>query len=181
MSLIEIYHVIADMFPVDPDWTDRILEGHLVTLDANGLITMATGAVNTATLGICADTLSNNGTGTPYSQWPFGTVIVGSQGSRWGTTNRVSDFFNETLASGLMTVYHGGGRFASDNYDELNYIPGQALYSTGAGHLTNVASANGQIVGRVAAEPELWVSGVPGTDVNQSISLGNYIDFVLAI
>lgn len=181
MSLIEIYHVVADMYPVDPDWTNQIIEGHFVMLDANGLIHLSTGAANTVTIGVAGDTLSNTTPGTPFSNWPFGSLVVGSKGSPWGTVNRVSDFMNETVASGLMTVYHSGGRFASNVYDVVNYVVGQALYTNDHGHLTNIASVNAQVVATVVATPAAWPSGVPGTDIDQSISLGDYIDFKLEI
>ena len=94
----------------------------------------------------------------------------------------LSDFFNETLASSLMTVYHSGGRFASDRYVAgVVYAVGQALYTNGAGQLTNVASANVQILGTVLATPAAWPSGVPGVAVQNSMSLGDYIDFKLEI
>jgi hypothetical protein len=97
------------------------------------------------------------------------------------TQNRVSDFFNEALASSLMTVYHAGGRFASDQFVAgLTYVPAQVLYSNAAGLLTNV-NGGGNIVGRVVAAPQAWPSGVPGTDVAQSISLGTYLDFILNV
>ena len=175
MALIEIYHVVADMFAVDPDWTNAIVEGTLVTLNANGLV-----AISNATdqvLGVAADTLSNAQSGTPYSA----NIIVSGSGATRQTENRVSDFYNETLSSSLMTVYHAGGRFGSDVFVAgLNYVPAQALYSNATGHLTNV-NGTGTLVGHVVSAPAGWPSGVPGTVVDQSMSLGTYIDFILNI
>ena len=178
MALIEIYHVVADMFDVDPDWTAAIVEGTLVMLNANGLVAIATGALTTRTLGVAADTLSNAVSGTPYAA----NIIVSGSGATRQTSNRVSDFFNETLASSKMTVYHSGGRFATDVYvaGENNVI-GEALYSDGVGHLTNTPSGNSQVVGTTLVAPAAWPSGVPGTVVEQSMSLGTFIDFKLEI
>lgn len=178
MALIEIYHVVADMFDVDPDWTNAIIEGTLVMLNANGLVELATGGATTRALGVAADTLSNNQSGTPYAA----NIIISGSGATRQTENRVSDFFNETLSSSLMTVYHSGGRFASDIFVAgLNYVVGTALYSDATGHFTNVVAANAQIVGTTLAAPAAWPSGVPGTVVDQSMSLGTYIDFKLEI
>lgn len=175
MALIEIYHVVADMFDVDPDWTNAIVEGTLVTLNANGLV-----AISNATdrvLGVAGDTLSNAQSGTPYAA----DVVVSGSGATRSTANRVSDMFNETLSSSLMTVYHGGGRFATDVFTAgLTFVPAQALYSDATGHVTNV-NGGGNIIGSVAAAPAAWPSGVPGTVVEQSMSLGNYLDFILNI
>ena len=178
MALIEIYHVVADMFDVDPDWTTAVVEGVLVMLDANGLVTLATGGANTRALGVAADTLSNTTSGTPYAA----NIVVSSSGATRATENRVSDMFNETLASSLITVYHSGGRFASDQFvSTASYVIGRPLYSSALGVFTSVASANAQIVGTVLAAPALWPSGVPGVAVQNSMSLGTYLDFKLEI
>jgi len=175
MALIEIYHVVADMYPVDPAWTTAIIEGTLVTLDANGLV-----AISNATdrvIGVAGDTLSNTVSGTPYAA----NVIVSGSGATRQTENRVSDFFNETLASSLMTVYHSGGRFASDVFVAgLVFVPSIALYSDANGHFTNV-NGGGNVVGTTVAAPAAWPSGVPGTTVAQSLSLGTYLEFILDV
>ena len=185
MALIEIYHVVADMYPVH-DQTIR--EGMCVRLDAAGQVVpaIATGAV----LGIAGDSTvvsaSNASKSTPYSaQLTIGANADGTVRSTQWTQNRVSDAFNETLASGKMTVYNSGGKFATDQYDTavLTYTPASGvagdLYSTAAGLLTNT-DGGGYQVGRCVAAPTAYPSGVPGTDTTDgSLSLGTFITFVL--
>ncbi|MFA5599993.1 MAG: hypothetical protein WDA06_05290 [Phenylobacterium sp.] len=176
MGLIEIYRVTADMYAADPDFVTDTAEGLLVAQNAAGLIEAADGTVRA--IGVAGDTQSNSTAGTPLAA----NVVINSAGATRSTQNRVSDFFDETLASGLVTVYHSGGKFATDQYDTtVNYAFGDALYSTAAGLFTNDASANNQIVGTVTGTPDDYPSGVPGTDVAGSISLGVYLVFKLEI
>jgi len=178
MALIEIYHVVADMYDVDPDWTTAIIEGDLVMLDANGLVTLATGGAATREIGVAGDTLSNTTSGTPYAA----NIVVSGSGATRTTENRISDMFNETLASSLMTVYNSGGRFATDRYvTTVTYVVGTALYSNAVGQFTNVASASTLVVGTVVAAPAAWPSGVPGVAVQNSMTLGTYLEFRLEI
>jgi hypothetical protein len=114
----------------------------------------------------------------------------------WGdaarfTQNRVADNYNETLASGKMTVYHSGGEFWTDMYETENYnantavtsyVPGRVLYtslaSSGAGIAGDVEDDNG---GRFTTEngsgfivavclqgPLNYPNGVPGTTAAES-------------
>jgi hypothetical protein len=48
-----------------------------------------------------------------------------------GWQNRVSDMFDETKASGKMTVYHSGGEFATDQFaaNVSSANPGDDLYA----------------------------------------------------
>jgi len=175
MALIEQYHVVADQYPVDPDWTTAIEEGSLVTIDANGLVALCNATFRV--LGVAGDTLSSSASGTPYAA----NIIVSGSGAARSTENRVSDFFNETLASSLMTVYHSGGRFATDQYvTAVTFAPRDILYSNAAGLFTNV-NGGGTVVGTCVAAPSLYPSGVPGTAVDQSMSLGTFLDFILDI
>lgn len=170
MALVELYHVVADIYPVDSSAT--IVEGNVVMQNVNGDIVLATGAGGTVALGLSGDNKVNTGTDS------------GLPGARPRWKNRASDpNFDETAASGKITVYHSGGKFATDQYDDqvVNYAIGDVLYSTAAGKLTNVASANTQKIGVLVAVPGPFQSGVPGTDINGDISLGNYIVFKLTI
>lgn len=196
MALIEIYHVVADMYPVDPTFTteaaDAILEGQFVRLEAvtiNGSSVACVAPLSNVAaqniVGIAGDTLSNSTASTPYTDSLF---INGSiAGQTRSSVNRVSDFYNETGASGLMTVYTGGGKFATDVIDLTpgtawaSCVPGTPLYVDNSSLLTNT-NVNGalQTVGffvKYGAEP----SGVPGTDAAGSTTLGNYVTFIMDI
>lgn len=180
MGLIEIQHVVADNFDVDPDWagTPETIEGLLVTLNSSGYALPVSDTANERKLGVAGDTQSNSNAGTPYSD----SLVINSGGAVRKTQNRVSDFYNETLSSGKMTVYHSGGTFATDQY-ESNVTaanPGDALYCSNNGKLST-AVAGGIVATAVKAVGALD-SGVPGVDTpNGSISLGNYVTFKLEI
>jgi hypothetical protein len=181
MALIEIQHVVADMYPVDPDWagTPDLIEGQIVRLTTAGYARPDASNNNDA-IGIAGDTQSNDTAGTPYSA----SLIVNSAGATRQTSNRVSDFFNETLASGKMTVYNGGGRFATDQFEDLvsTANPGAALYSSANALLTtNGTPGTDQLIGRVAAAVADYPSGVPGITVDGSTTLGEFVEFILLI
>jgi hypothetical protein len=196
MALIEIYHVVADMFPVDPDWTVGITEGQIVDLNANtGYVARANGAANEVAIGVAGDTLQVTGGTAARPNTPYAAqLVVNSAGGQQWTQNRVSDAFNETLASSKLTVYHSGGKFATTEYATLlgaapvNYTFNQNLYVDANSRFTSNVSASGQVVAVVTRTPYNHPSGVPGTDtVNQfgqydgSISLGTYLEFKLNI
>ena len=188
MGLIEIYHVVADMIEVDPDFTTDTIEGMVVGLTTSGTKTVAspsaTGGVTNA-YGVAGDTQSNTTAGTPYSA----DLVIGAHGpvtnptaKTNSTQNRVSDFYNETLASGLITVYNGGGKFASDQYDTgASWTVGAPVQvSATAGILTT--GGGGATLGVVVEAPKAYPSGVPGTDTTDgSLSLGNYLTFKLTV
>ena len=144
MALIEILHVVADMYPVDPDFTDEIVEGTLLTLDSSGNAAICTR--NKRCIGIAGDSQSNTGvnTGNPSSDThpntPYSaSLIINGSGATRVTSNRVSDFYNETLASGKITVYHSGGVFATDLFEStvsssVTGVPAAALYSSDNGY-----------------------------------------------
>ena len=147
MALIEIYHIVADMYPVDADWTTPIIEGECVMLDANGNVARATGAGATWCVGLAGDTMSTNvpTAASPHTPYSAALTLNAAGRTRW-TQNRVSDAFNETLASGMLTVYNGGGKFATTEYELLsagsviNYAVANPLYSSAIGNLTPTAS-----------------------------------------
>ena len=180
MALIPVQHVVADQFNVDPDWdftTNGTIEaGQLVKLASTGFIQLCDTA-SERPIGIAGDNLSNAGGGTPYAA----NLTIGAGGNRQTSTqNRVSDFFDETVASSLLTVYTGGGRFLSDQYATVTILPGEQLYTDASGNITNVVGGGaGVVLGVCVTAPGAYPSGVPGTDVSGSITLGNYIEFVL--
>ena len=184
MALIEIQHVVADMYSVDPDWTDAIVEGMFVKLNASGFLVSCDVAGELA-IGVAGDTQANTGgavsgsSNTPYAD----ELIVSANGSKRWTQNRVSDFFDETLASGKITVYQSGGKFATDIYEATveASVPGNLLYASANGKLTTTAGA-GNMVGIVTSPVSEWDSGVPGIDTSKgSITLGDYVEFKLTV
>jgi hypothetical protein len=94
--------------------------------------------------------------------------------------NRVTDSGNETAASGLLSVYHGGGEFYVDEDDSsittpggtaitgvvasgLNLTYGKILYAAAAGQLSTVDGNSG--ASKVCAVLETAASlssGIPG-------------------
>lgn len=176
MALIEEFHVVADHYPVDSSVTD-LIEGMFVMLNSSGNAIKATGAANTRALGVSGDTKSTSISGLPST----------NNSSQGAFVNRVSDSFDETKASGRITVYHSGGKFASNQYETAPVQAyalggvGQLLYVSANAKLTSDASANAQIVATLTALPGPFASGVPGIDINGSITLGNYIEFKLEV
>lgn len=171
MALIEKFFIVADHYPVKTGV--EIIEGMFVKLDANGEVVLATGTSNEVALGVAADTKSTDTSGLPSTNdaEPGSVPFV----------NRVSDSFDETRASGRMTVYHSGGTFASNQFFGSGYLVNDPLYVHSSGKLTRVASASGQVVAYLTKIPAATASGVPGTDVSGDLSLGSYGEFKLVI
>ena len=204
MALKEVFHVVATNLAIDADSTTDIPQGLCVSLDSNYQVIpadgdVAAGADTAHCIGIAGDTRSTGVTsftpesGSALSRNPKtsleGALVTGAYGaSQRYTQNRVSDNYNETLASGKMTVYCCGGEFWTDQYEVVDstgalcgYNPAANLYVSGAveaaaaapvadvvarqGRLTDLASTSAQIVGRVLNDPTAYPSGVPGIDV----------------
>jgi hypothetical protein len=183
MALIEVYHVVADMFPVDRSTNPNIIEGMVVALNSAGNAIIATGASGVRAIGLAGDSSEDTTGHTPYAaDLVIGAHAPGDTANTQSTSNRVSDFFNETLASSKITVYTGGGRFLSDQIDTQTYVPGESLEVTAGGLLTNVAATNTQGVGVAVSATRAYPSGVPGTDTpDGSLSLGNFLEFILQV
>ena len=188
MALISIYNVVADYYSVDSTLSAGIVEGQVVGLVAStsgkAVVTKANGATVGA-IGLAADSFRTTEGATAASS---ADLVIGANGpvgaptpnTRW-TQNKVTDFFNETVASGKMTVYHSGGKFATDQFVDLgtsaSYNVGDLLYA--ANGLLSKAVA-GLPVARVVEEVQSYPSGVPGTDtVDGSMSLGNFLTVIL--
>jgi hypothetical protein len=169
MALVELYHVVADFYDVNS--AADVVEGMFLQQNSSGELILATGGAGTKALGVAGDTKST-APGMPKVN-----------GSSDNFVNRVSDpFVNESSASGKMTVYHSGGKFATDQYDDgVSYTVGDDLFVGSDGKLTSASSANSQVVATVVAVPGPFDSGVPGTTVNGSLSLGTYLVFKLEI
>jgi hypothetical protein len=183
MALIVEYHVVADMYPVG---TGAITAGMGVTLDAGGLAVAAPiTTVGKAVFGIAGDSaLAVEGQTTAYSA----SLTIGADGggSRW-SSNRVSDFYDETTASQKITVYNGGGKFwISDDLFDTGHAVGIGTYiepSTAgtAGEWDDNSTAGAETAIAVGAS-QAYPSGVPGTDTTDgSITLGDYIPVVLRV
>jgi len=173
MALIEQFHVVADHFPVASSVTN-LIEGMFVKQDSSGNIIKATGGASERALGVSGDTKSTSLSGLPST----------NDSSMGAFVNRVSDSFDETRASGRCTVYHSGGKFASNQYVAAPSTPwavGLPLYVSSLALLTTDASTSAQIVATCTAVPGAYASGVPGIDTNGSITLGNYIEFKLEV
>ena len=166
MALIEIFHVVANEFPVDPA-TSEIKEGMLVALTSAGVRRVTTGDAGKV-VGIAGDTKSTSASAMPgiYPGWQ----------------NRVSDYFDETKASGKLTVYHGGGAFATDQYVAGNvdaskigeYLvadetTGKLKY--GGANLHTLLNANTPAIAQLTGAAGAYPSGVPGTDLNGDMAL----------
>ena len=198
MALIEIFHVVATELAIDAVNATDIPQGRIVTLDTAGQVIPCNGTGSQWPVGIAGDSRSTGITGfTPESGSSMsrnpktsmtGSLVTGAWGVQQRfTQNRVSDEGNEVLASGKMTVYHGGGEFWTDQYELVHtngttvatYTPGTRLYcgdngetigegETVAvnGRFTDSASNNGTtgVVGITLNAPLSYPSGVPGTD-----------------
>lgn len=176
MALKEIYHTVASVLPIDSD-VGTIPAGRLVTLDANFLVVLPS-ATDDECIGIAGDTqrqaaAANNPESANVIMGSYQTTTTGS--TRW-TQNRVADNYNETSASSEITVYHGAGEFWTDEYDEsvTTWTAAAPLYTTATGLWTTTAAAS-RIHGLLLGDPQALPSGVPGTDVQGSISWGTYI------
>ena len=176
MALIEEYHVVADMYPVDKTTNPNIIEGRVIALNGDGEAVLCDTTLRP--IGIAGDSSETSGGHTHMAA----DLVLSPSGATRSTSNRVSDFFNETLASGKVTVYNGGGKFHTDQYNTSdNYTPGAALFSDASGRLTTVDTGSQVQVGVCVVTPRDYPSGVPGTDVDGSITLGSYMTFVLVI
>ena len=194
MALIPKFHILAAHYPVKAG--EHIVAGQWVVLDVTGEVKRATGASGELVIGVAGDTKSTHVSGLPET---IGAGIGG--GGRFDVNGdpvpaaltdsrtsphahgapfqtRVSDGFDETKASGRMTVYQSGGVFATNEYTGIIGV-NDPLYATTYGKLT--ASPGLQIVAYCTVAPGPYESGVPGTDINGSMSLGNYLEFKMVV
>jgi len=171
MALVEIYHVVAASRAVADGET--IKEGQVVSLNSAGSVVLQS-STNSVPYGLAGDTKSTSASSMP--------------GIASGWQNRVSDYFDETKASGKMTVYHSGGEFATDQFHSnvssaavMDALYGQnGVLDTVDGHTTNT------VVAYVLKAAGTYPSGVPGVDINgdQALSGDNtntYVEIKLLI
>lgn len=181
MALIVEYHVVADVYPI----SGNITAGMLVSLNAAGQA-IATVAGATDAVGLAGDSaLATEGQTTAYSA----QVVIGADGAgtRY-TENRVSDFYDETVASQKVTVYNGGGKFwiSSDLLESgVALVPGEHMRvsTADAGEWADAGTNTiGDTVAICVNTVAAYDSGVPGTDVAAgSMTLGDYFAVVLRI
>jgi hypothetical protein len=191
MALIPVHHTIATQFAV-ASGSGNITEGMGVALAADTATDLRPyvklpDTNDGFTIGLAGDSKLSSSSGSAYSA----SVVVNGSGSTRTTTNRASDMFDETLASGKITVYMGVGEFLTDQYVTADFDAhtdndaGSALYivqsSTNAGKFTKSAPNNGNKVGYLIAAQNSYPSGVPGTDIDGATSLGNFIRIALNI
>jgi len=169
MALIELFHVVADHMPVKAG--QEIIEGDFVKIDSSTGSLVICDTAGEKPYGIAGDTKSTSASGLPAT----------SNSSQGAFVNRVSDSFDETKASGKLTVYHSGGRFATNRYGTVASTPGASLYVNSTGKLTTTAAGANFVVGTLLTSPGAYDSGVPGIDVNGSLTLGNYLEFKLEV
>lgn len=190
MALIPVHHTIATQFAV-ASGSGNITEGMGVALaadtasDLNPYVKLPDGNGG-FTIGLAGDSKLASTSGNAYSD----SVVVSGSGSTRTTVNRISDMFDETLASGKITVYMGVGEFLTDQYVASEFdassdnAAGVALYvgqGSNHGKITTTSSQNGNKIGYLIAAQVAYPSGVPGTDINGSTSLGNFIRIALNI
>ena len=159
MALIPKFHVVAAERPVAASQT--IIMGQIVSLNASGNVVIQGANVSSGhesvPYGIAGDTKSTSNSYMP--------------GIAHGWQNRVSDYNDETKASGKMTVYHSGGEFATDQF-AANVagltVPMVPLYAR-SGVLDTIGEGDGTavIVGYLLQVASSYPSGVPGTDTTK--------------
>lgn len=176
MALIEVFHLVASEIAIDTNAAPDIPQGSVVTLDTDGFVTVAAGTAaidRNWPIGLAGDSRSQGVTGyTPESGSALGTHVDGVDADpttslsgslilgAWGdarryTQNRVADNFNETLASGKMTVYHSGGEFFTDQFRIVDNGNAQT-YSAGAAVLMSLTAAN---AGKLVCASDISTSG----------------------
>jgi hypothetical protein len=170
MALIEKYHVVAAERPVASGET--IKEGQIVSLNTAGEVVIQD-ATNMIPYGIAGDTKSTSASSMPG-------IVAGWQ-------NRASDYFDETKASGKMTVYHSGGEFATDQFAAgvASAVVGAPLYAV-SGLLDVADTQSSGMVARLTQPAGMAMSGVPGVDLNGDQALGGensntYVEIKLTI
>ena len=171
MSLIPKLIVVAAERPVASGETIKM--GQIVSLDTTGSVVLQSSTYKNP-YGIAGDTKSTSASAMP------------GIGSGW--QNRVSDYFDETKASGKMTVYHSGGEFATDQF--ATNVASAAIMAPlyGVNGVLDTVDTLGStgVVAKLVKSAGTYPSGVPGTDLNGDMALGGdnnntYIDIKLVI
>ena len=179
--LLPVHFTIAGQFNFDNSSIYEMQAGRLVTLtEVNNEAFVAPCDAADQCIGVAGDSYKSDS--TPSATGYAADITINPSGDTVRSQNRISDVYKETLASGAMTVYSGSGTFFTDQYDTsvVAWTLGQALYSNAGGKITNV-DGGGNVIGHLVGKPTAYPSGVPGTDVLGSISLGTLIKFTLNV
>lgn len=173
MALIPKYHTTVAMFPVDPAdvtqlnaggaaLTYGIFQGMAVGLNSSGYVKKASNSV--LPIGLAGDSVAVSASYSAYQD----SLLVSSAGSKRSTQNRVSDYFNETLGSGLLSIYTGTGQFWTDMFVAgTSFTVGAAIKASNASPGFFDVSGTPS-VGICASSPVTYPSGVPGVDGGSS-------------
>ena len=163
MAIIPLYYVVASSVDIDSATLD-IKEGMCVALNGIAGARRVTTGANDAlqVIGLAGDTKSTTASSMP--------------GVGTGWQNRVSDGFNETKASAKLTVYHGGGEFATDQFVDTTMDAAHVGWflkaSEATGTLTlDAATKSTSSIAQLMQPAGAYPSGVPGTDINQDAAL----------
>ncbi len=214
MALIEVFHVVAADHKVDATATPDIPQGSIINLDTNGSVKLC--LAGETPFGIAGDSRSAGTTsytpesGSALSRNPAtsltGALVLGAFGDQQRfTQNKIADNYNETLASGKMTVYHSGGEFWTDQYETIHangttvsqFTPNARLWCSGVetagtalepnigGRFTDEQAQSGIATGIVITAPLNYPSGVPGTQTGfttlpeggNSLTWGSFLHF----
>ncbi len=179
--LIPVHFSVATQFKIDNSSGTAILAGTLLRLTAVGDDSFVAKANATSTVvGVAADSFKLDAAASASGY--AADITINSAGDTTRSQNRISDLYKETLASGFMTTYTGVGQFRTDQYDTGvgSWTLGQPLFSTAVGLVTNV-DGGGDSIGKLVGKPQAFPSGVPGTDIDGSISLGTLLTFTLNV
>lgn len=160
--LVEFFHNFAAHLPIAAGTT--VEPGMAIAVDSSGYaVPIGTGGTATTdpVVGLAADRSRS--------------ITSSTSGPEW--TNRVSDYGNETAASGKLTVYHGGGEFYVDVDDGTLLdaagstiagilvsssvtTPGTVLYAASGGKLDD--GVTGSPVAVIVEDSAELETGIPG-------------------
>ena len=184
MALIPLFHVIPAKATVDPN-SLAIRQGMFVALNGAAGCRRVTTGDDGNVYGVAGDNYAT--TSADYSL----PGLRNTDGTVSGWQNRVSDMWNETQASGMMTVYHSGGEFATDQFVDTNMDAANVGDYLRVDETTGTLENDGttETVNSVAVLTQAagtYPSGVPGIDLNGDMALtgensNQYIVFKLII
>jgi hypothetical protein len=176
MAIIPNFFVVAAEKTVATGQTS-ILEGQVVSLDSNGNVVLQS-STNIQPYGLAGDSKS--------------TSVSSMPGVSSGWQGRASDYYDETKASGKMTVYHSGGEFATDQF-AANVASASImarLYGVNGVLDTVDTHSTSTVVAVLTKTAGSYPSGVPGVNINGDAALAgqspsgtanNYIEIKLLI
>lgn len=203
MALIPVHFTIAQSLRVDNASATPIPQGSVLTVtgfDSDDVPLCALAAKTDAVIGLAGDNYMFNvnesttahTVGITSNDLAYAAdIVVSAHGETTRSMNRINDLYKDTLGSGLMTVYSGSGVFRTTRFVTAStYTPGLTVvvadHATGENKgKVDLVGGGGTLVGKILAGNVAsaaavaggykFPSGVPGTDVQGSMSLGNFI------